>query len=98
MTKNGCNIASLSFLAIFNYLFYQTASLGLIYRGYMKGDECFTAFNLTANRQPLTFKLPGVQPYAKFSWIDDREVLVRLNLDGVYIDLTNETANRTTAF
>lgn len=23
----------------FDYLFYQTASLGLIYRGYMKGDE-----------------------------------------------------------
>lgn len=76
----------------FNYLFYQTASPGLIYSGYMTGDECFTAFNLTANRQPLTFKLPGVQPYAKFSWIDDREALVRLNLDGVHIDLTNETA------
>ncbi len=78
--------------ADFNYLFYQTASPGLIYFGYMKGDESLTTNNLTANRKSLTFKLPGIQPYAKFSWLDDREALVRLNLDGVHLDLTSEVA------
>ncbi|WP_180899179.1 DUF2169 family type VI secretion system accessory protein [Martelella soudanensis] len=74
----------------FDYAFYQYANPRLIYPGYLKGDEeVFLAAVLPGGRN-LVFNLPGVRPVAHYQWIDDREVFVRLNCDGVHVDTREE--------
>lgn len=69
----------------FDYRFYQCAHPRLIAAGFLRGDETFELFRLS-QRESIQFELPGLQPFARFIWNDDREVAMRLNLDGVHID------------
>lgn len=71
----------------FDYHFYQTASRGLITRGYLNGGEAIKLYNLTLGGGEISFQLPGIQPYASFNWRDGRTAVARLNLDGVHIDM-----------
>ena len=74
----------------FDYAFYQSANPRLIQKGSLRGDEeVFLAAALPGGKN-LIFDLPGIQPVAHYQWIDDREVFVRLNCDGVHIDTREE--------
>ncbi|PRH88011.1 DUF2169 domain-containing protein [Labrys okinawensis] len=74
----------------FDYHFYQCAHPNLIWDGYLNGAERVQLHRLTADQPSLTFVLPDVVPVARFLWRDEREVVARLNLDGVYIDMRGE--------
>lgn len=78
--------------ADFNYLHYQSASAGMIWRGFMKGDETISLHGLTLGEKIFSFNLPSIQPYAAFDWIDDRQAIAVLNLDGVHIDMLSQAA------
>jgi hypothetical protein len=71
----------------FDYRFYQVAHPELIWPGFLRGDERFRLVNLSRQASVLDFQLPGVAPVAKFEWLDEREVIARLNLDGAHIDM-----------
>lgn len=71
----------------FDYRYYQSASRGLYFHSFLNGDETVRAINLTIDYPELAFCLPGIQPYAAFSWSDGRSVKAKLNLDGVHLDL-----------
>ncbi|UGX87051.1 DUF2169 family type VI secretion system accessory protein [Phyllobacterium meliloti] len=70
----------------FDYRFYQCAPPQLIMGGFLVGDEEIELFRLHAELESIVFRLPRIQPYAKFQWTDERVVPMRLNLDGVHID------------
>jgi hypothetical protein len=70
----------------FDYRFYQCAHPRLIFDGYLSGGEEIELYHLRPDGKELVFNLPAVQPWAKFLWLDEREVSMRLNLDGVHID------------
>ncbi|MEO3999634.1 DUF2169 domain-containing protein [Mesorhizobium sp. CAU 1732] len=71
----------------FDYRFYQTAHPALIYPGYLRGDEQVTFAGLTPGGEVHRFNLPNALPCAKFLWSDGKEVSMRLNLDGLHLDL-----------
>jgi hypothetical protein len=71
----------------FDYRFYQVAHPELIWPGFLRGDERFRLINLSRQASVLDFQLPGVALVAKFEWLDEREVIARLNLDGAHIDM-----------
>jgi len=74
----------------FDYRFYQAASPGMIYRGFMAGDEKIVLHQLTYGGGATDFCLPAIQPYACFEWRDGRKVYARLNLDGVHLNLMSQ--------
>ncbi|MBP0583239.1 DUF2169 domain-containing protein [Labrys sp. LIt4] len=71
----------------FSYSFYQSGHPKLVWKEYLRGDETITLYRLTQSKERLTFVLPAMVPIARFLWRDDREVIARLNLDGVHIDM-----------
>jgi len=71
----------------FDYRFYQSASRGMIWRGFMQGDERIQLLRLLPGGSNLAFHLPAIRLYAKAFWIDNRQVQMALNLDGVHIDV-----------
>ncbi|TDK28912.1 DUF2169 domain-containing protein, partial [Rhizobium deserti] len=73
--------------ADFDYRFYQSAHPDLIYPGYLIGDETAEFARLTPGGGTLRFTLPGIQPLARYRWRDGREVTLRMNLDGLHLDL-----------
>lgn len=73
--------------ADFDYRFHQVAPTDLIQPGYLRGDEVVEIAGLVVGGGMLAFQLPGVRPYGRWQWIDDRQVTARLDLDGLHIDL-----------
>jgi len=73
----------------FDYSFYQTASHGLIHRGFVRGNESIILHNLTSGGGDIGFSLPNIQPVATAFWLDNRQVRMALNLDGIHIDMHN---------
>jgi len=71
----------------FDYLFYQAACPGMMWQGFMRGDEDMTLYQMTCGYDVVRFQLPQIQPFVRASWIDDRQVVLKLNLDGVHCDL-----------
>lgn len=69
----------------FDYRFYQCAHPNLILPDYLNGGDIVRLEGLTPNGQ-LQFRLPNIRPCAKFSFTDDREVTIALNLDGLHMD------------
>jgi hypothetical protein len=70
----------------FDYRFHQCAHPRLVMNGHMSGGEEIELYRLHPVSEQLVFNLPAVQPWANFLWLDEREVSMRLNLDGVHID------------
>lgn len=71
----------------FDYRFYQCAHPRLIQKGFLKGDERIELGRVRPGGGNIAFHLPDLVPVAHYQWIDDREVTLRLNLDGVHIDV-----------
>jgi len=71
----------------FNYMFYQAASHGFIYHGFMRGGEPIILHNMTKQGDDIGFSLPEIQPLVTAFWIDNRQITFALNLDGVHIDM-----------
>jgi len=71
----------------FDYLFYQTACPGMIWRGFMRGDETITLRQMTCGYDVVRFQLPQIQPFARINWLDDRQIALSLNFDGLHCDL-----------
>jgi len=76
--------------ADFDYLFYQTACPGMIWQGFMRGDEPIILYQMTRGHDVVSFQLPQIQPFVRISWIDDRQVTLKLNLDGIHCDLRDQ--------
>jgi len=72
----------------FDYGFYNCAHPSLQLDGFIQGGELIELTNLTPSGK-MAFRLPDSAPFAKFSFTDGREVLAKLNLDGVHIDFRN---------
>lgn len=73
--------------ADFDYRFHQTAHPALILPGHLRGDEQVELGRLVPGQEELAFALPGVVPYAVFEWEGGASVAVRLNCDGLHLDL-----------
>ncbi|MBC9248362.1 DUF2169 domain-containing protein [Paracoccus sp. 11-3] len=76
--------------ADFDYRFYQTAHPGLIQRSYLHPSQSVRTIGLATSGQGLDFTLPDLVPWARFSFSDGREVDVRLNLDGMHLDIRGD--------
>ncbi|WP_437730043.1 DUF2169 family type VI secretion system accessory protein [Sorangium sp. So ce1335] len=74
----------------FDYRFYQTAPPGLILPGFLHGDEGVALTGLVPGGGDIAFALPGLSPWAWFCWRGWLRVSVRLNLDGLHVDLRGE--------
>ena len=70
----------------FDYRFYQTAPPELVVPRYLNGDEEIRLEQLLPGRDRFAFRLPAIQPVARYEWRDGREVMLRCNLDGVHMD------------
>lgn len=73
--------------ADFDYSFYQIAPQPLQVEGYLFPGDRVQAYGVLPDEAPLDLQLPDLMPFAKFSFTDGREVLARLHLDGLHIDL-----------
>lgn len=66
------------------------ASGGLVFAPWLNGDETIQLARVLPEGYNIVFELPGLQPVAHYQWLDDREVKMKLNLDGVHIDVRRE--------
>lgn len=71
----------------FDYKFYQSASPGMIWFGFMKGDERILLYRMLPGGKDIIFQLPRISLIAQAFWMDNRQVQMALNLDGVHIDM-----------
>lgn len=69
----------------FDYRFYNCAHPDLAFCGFFPGGDQFELTNLTPSKK-IQFHLPNSVPFARFGFVDGREVVVALNLDGIHID------------
>lgn len=69
----------------FDYRFYNCAHPSLVLDGFVAGGDVVELTNLTPSGRFL-FRLPNSTPFARFQFVDGREVLATLNLDGIHID------------
>ena len=76
--------------ADFDYRFHNVAPAGLTVANYLPANERITLGRLTPGGGSLTFHLPDEEPYAVFKWVDGREVIARMNRDGLHVDLAGE--------
>ncbi|WP_108818337.1 DUF2169 family type VI secretion system accessory protein [Pseudovibrio sp. Alg231-02] len=70
----------------FDYRFYQCANPKLIQNGYLQGNERIELAGVQPDGSNLAFNLPMLLFIAQYHWIDGREAMLRLNLDGVHIN------------
>ncbi|WP_374427063.1 DUF2169 domain-containing protein [Paracoccus sp. (in: a-proteobacteria)] len=71
----------------FDYRFYQVAPSDSRLQGYLYPGTQIKVQGLLPDSLHLEFSLPDLVPFAKFSFTDGREVLARLHLDGLHLDL-----------
>lgn len=71
----------------FDYRFYQVSPPGLRVPGYLAPGYRVQGLGLLPQGQMLDIVLPDVAPFAKFSFTHGREVLARLHMDGLHLDL-----------
>jgi hypothetical protein len=74
----------------FRYRFYQVAHPKLIFRKYFPVGLRISAVNLARDHRQADCRLPDEEPLARFQWVDGREVIARMNWDGLHIDMRNE--------
>lgn len=75
----------------FDYRFYQVSSENRERSTYLAPGDHVRAFGLLPESEQCDFYLPDLAPFAKFSFTDGREVLARLHLDGLHLDLREGT-------
>ena len=72
--------------ADFDYRFYQCAHPNLVMPGFLAGDEVIETVGLLPGGRKHDFRLPGLQPWARFQFTDGRQVRALMRLDGVHLD------------
>ena len=72
--------------ADFDYRFYQTAHADLVLP-HLVGDETINLEGLLPDCGSLAFTLPACVPVAHHGWFDGRQLMARLSLDGLHIDM-----------
>ena len=72
--------------ADFDYRFYQTAHADLVLP-HLAGDETVRLEGFLPDGRAMAFALPDRVPVAHHTWFDGREVMARLTLDGLHLDL-----------
>ncbi|PTW39768.1 DUF2169 family type VI secretion system accessory protein [Rhodovulum kholense] len=71
----------------FDYRFYQLAPEALQVEGYLHPGDHLQAYGLLPEGAALDLVLPDLAPFAKFTFADGREVMAKLHLDGLHLDL-----------
>ena len=55
--------------------------------GYLAAGAWIVLGRLTQGVDVVSFALPDLEPFAHFRWRDGREVIARMNRDGLHLDL-----------
>ena len=71
-----------------DYRYWQSAAPALQVAGYLPAGVTVTLGRLTEGGGALSFDLPDHEPYALYTFRDDREVPVAMHRDGLHIDLS----------
>ncbi len=77
----------------FDYRFYQSAHTDLILP-YLVGDEIVRLEGVVPGGTSLVFNLPDRVPVAYHAWFDGRQIMARLVLDGLHIDLRGQDCHQ----
>ena len=75
----------------FDYRHYQTAQSDLVLDNFITPGTAFQTNGLRPGGVEFGFQIPDIVPVAKFSFVDGREIRVRLHIDGLHLDLKKET-------
>lgn len=74
----------------FDYQHYQVAHPDMILPSYLWPGMAVQTHGLRPGGRELSVQLPDLVPFAKYSFIDGREVEAMLHLDGMHLDLRAE--------
>lgn len=75
----------------FDYRHYQVAPSPLILSEYLHPGMRVETSGFRPGGGHFSFEIPDFFPFASFNFSDGRVVVVKLNLDGLHLDLTSET-------
>lgn len=70
-----------------DYRFWNCAHPALRQPGYLAAGERIVLGRLTQDAEVVGFVLPDLEPFAHYRWRDGREVIARMNRDGLHLDL-----------
>ncbi|MGO4870157.1 MAG: DUF2169 domain-containing protein [Roseiarcus sp.] len=76
----------------FDYRFYQYAPPGLIYPGYLRGDETLVLGRMHPDFEQVRVQLPSLHLFATVRWRDGWLEQAALVLDGVHVDFFSHLA------
>jgi hypothetical protein len=74
----------------FDYRFHQVSPSAQWQPGYLQAGAPVALGRLIQGGGRLDFAIPDEEPFAIFKWIDGREVMARMNRDGLHIDMRGQ--------